>query len=130
MQSYKKKILIVEDQKIIALDLKKGLKNRGYEIVGICDNAGDAIRLTEENHPDLILMDIMLNGELNGIETAERINKENKIPIIYLTALTDVDTYLKALKTEPQKYLMKPVDFESLKRAVEETLEVNGADNL
>jgi len=75
-------------------------------------------------------MDIMLNGKLNGIETAELINKEYNIPVIYLTALTDVDTYLKAIKTEPRKYLMKPVDFESLKRAVEESLEVNGSDNL
>ena len=83
MQSDKKKILIVEDQKIIALDLKKSLKNRGYEIAGICDNAEDAIKLTEENHPDLILMDIMLNGKLNGIETAELINKEYNIPVIY-----------------------------------------------
>ncbi len=130
MPNNKKKILIVEDQKIIALDLKKGLMKRGYDIAGICDNAEDALKLTEENHPDLILMDIMLTGKLDGIEAAELINKEYKVPVIYLTALTDVGTYLKALKTEPRKYLMKPVDFESLKRAVEETLEVNGADNL
>ena len=65
-------------------------------------------------------MDIMINGELNGIETAELIKKERDIPIIYLTAMTDVETYLKAVKTEPYKYLMKPVEIESLERAIGE----------
>lgn len=116
----KKKILIVEDQKIIAVDLERTLKRRGYAIAGICDKGEDAVKLTEENEPDLILMDILLNGEKNGIETARLINKNHNIPIIYLTALTDVDTYLKAVKTEPQKYLMKPVEYDSLERAIEE----------
>jgi DNA-binding response OmpR family regulator len=124
MKSVKKKILIVEDQNIIALDLKKALKRRGYTITGICNNSEDALKLTNENQPDLILMDIMLDGERNGIETAELINKEHTIPIIYLTALTDVDTYLRALKTRPSKYLMKPLEIESLERALEEAFEV------
>ena len=125
MQKIKKKILIVEDQKIIALDLKSSLKKRGYDIIGISGNGEDALKLTEERRPDLILMDIMLEGEKDGIETAQEINKNRRIPIIYLTALTDVDTYLKAVRTEPHKYLMKPVEIESLERAIEEIFEVS-----
>lgn len=129
MQKTKKKILIVEDQNIIAMDLKKSLHERGYEIVGICDNCEDAIKFANENQPDVILMDIMLNGERNGIETAELIIEEHDIPIIYLTALTDVDIYLQALQTEPSKYIMKPVEIESLERAIEEIFEHSGTDN-
>lgn len=128
MQTNKKKILIVEDQKIIAIDLKKALIKSGYSIVGMCDNADEAVNTARENKPDLILMDIILKGDKNGIETAEIIKKEQDIPIIYLTALTDIDTYLKAVKTEPFKYLMKPVDLESLERAIGdifETTDVN-----
>lgn len=127
MQNKKKQILIVEDQSIIAMDLKKSLKDRGYGIAGVCHNSEDAIKLTGERHPDLILMDIMLNGEKDGIETAKLIIREHEIPIIYLTALTDVDTYVKAVKTEPYKYLMKPVEIESLERAIEETLKNSGS---
>ncbi len=120
MQTVKKKILIVEDQKIIAIDLKKSLIKTGYKVVGICDNSEEALAVTRECKPDLILMDIIINGEKNGIETAEMIKEEKNIPIIFLTALTDVGTYLAALKTEPYKYLMKPVETESLQKAIGE----------
>lgn len=129
MQNTKKKILIVEDQNIIAMDLKKSLNKRGYKIAGICDNCEDAIKFTDENHPDLILMDIIINGEKNGIETAEIILEKHDIPIIYLTALTDMDTYLQALQTEPNKYIMKPVEIESLDRAIEEIFEHTETDS-
>jgi DNA-binding response OmpR family regulator len=119
----KKKILIVEDQSIIAIDLKKSLSKRGYAVIGISDNSEDAVNKADECRPDLILMDIMLNGEKSGIETAELIKKKQNIPIIFLTALTDVDTYLRAIKTEPFKYLMKPIEMDSLERAIEEVFE-------
>ncbi len=123
MQTTQKKILIVEDQKIIAIDLKKSLSKSGYTIVSICDNAEDAIRIARECKPDLILMDIKLNGEKNGIEIAEIIKNERDTPIIYMTAMTDADTYLKAVKTEPYKYFMKPVEMESLEKAIEDIFE-------
>lgn len=119
MDKCEKKILIVEDQKIIALDLKHILKKKGYLILGICDNGEDAIKITIAQKPDLILMDIVLKGELNGIQTAESISKDYNVPVIYLTALTDVDTYIKALRTEPRKYLMKPLEINSLEKAIE-----------
>jgi DNA-binding NarL/FixJ family response regulator len=125
MNECKKKILIVEDQQIIALDLKNILVKKGYEITGICDKGEDAIKSAGKNRPDLILMDILLNGKLNGIEAAANISKKFDIPIIYLTALTDVDTYLKAIKTEPKKYLMKPLEVESLEKAIEDTFAVS-----
>ncbi len=128
MQNDKKKILIVEDQQIIAIDLKKALIRSGYIIVGMCDNSDDAVSLARECKPDLVLMDIILNGDKNGIETAELIKKEQDIPIIYLTALTDIDTYLEAIKTEPFKYLMKPVDIESLERAIRDIFETSDAN--
>jgi DNA-binding NtrC family response regulator len=125
MEKNKKKILIVEDQRIIALDLKNMLVRKGYHITGICDRGEDVIKAMNDKKPDLILMDILLKGKLNGIETAKSINKKYNVPIIYLTALTDVDTYLRAMKTEHKKYLMKPLEIESLERAIEEAFTVN-----
>lgn len=124
MEENRKKILIVEDQKIIALDLKRVLAKKGYLISGICESGEDAIKVTAYEKPDLILMDILLKGKLNGIETAETISEKYDVPVIYLTALTDVDTYLKAIKTEPKKYLMKPLEIDSLEKAIKEVFAV------
>ena len=123
MRIRKKKILIVEDQSVIAIDLRKSLSKMGYIVVAISDNAEDAVSVVKECKPDLVLMDIMLNGDKSGIEAAEIIRVERDIPIIYLTALTDVDTYLRAAKTEPYKYLMKPLEMESLERVIREIFE-------
>ena len=115
----RKKILIVEDQSIIALDLKNVLTKKGFQVSAICDTGEEAILLVHTNFlPDLILMDIMLKGELTGIQTAQEINKKFKIPVIFLTASTDVETYLAALKTQPKKYIMKPVEFDLLEKAI------------
>lgn len=80
------KILIVEDENIIALNIKKKLKSFGYSIPAIASTGEEALKLTEIILPDLILMDIMLKGEMNGVEAAEQIRKRFDIPIIYLTA--------------------------------------------
>ncbi len=114
----RKKILIVEDQSIIALDLKKVLTKKGFQITAVCDTGEEAISLVHTNSPDLILMDIMLKGKLTGIQTAQEINKEFNTPVIFLTASTDVETYLAALKTQPKKYIMKPVEFDLLEKAI------------
>jgi DNA-binding response OmpR family regulator len=113
-----KKILIVEDESIIALDLKNVLTKKGFQVSAICDTGEEAILLTHNFFPDLILMDIMLKGKLTGIQTAQEINKKFKIPVIFLTASTDVETYLSALKTQPKKYIMKPVEFDLLEKAI------------
>jgi DNA-binding response OmpR family regulator len=124
MSNDEKQILIVEDQKIIALDLKMMLERWGYNVLGIFGSGTDAIDFVSSHKPDLILMDIMLNGKLNGIETAERITKTLDVSIIYLTALTDISTYINTLKTKPKKYLMKPIDSQSLESAIKEVFAV------
>lgn len=101
------KILIVEDQMITALDLKKQLSDK-FEIVGIVTSGLEALRITKQTQPDIIVMDIMINGKLNGIETAALIRKEFNIPVIFLTALSDDETYLEAKIVSPYKYITKP----------------------
>ncbi len=101
-------ILIVEDESIVAKDIQHSLKKLGYTVVGICSNGEDAIKTTEEKRPDLILMDIMLKGQMSGIETAEQIRVRFNIPVIYLTAYADESTLEKAKVTEPYGYIIKP----------------------
>lgn len=83
----KTRILITEDERIIALDIKQVLLRLGFEVTGIVSSGKAAIKRAKEDRPDLVLMDIILNGPLTGIETAEIIKKETGIPLIFITAL-------------------------------------------
>lgn len=85
-------ILIVEDERIVAKDLELRLKTLGYVIVGSVASGEEAVQLTAQLLPDLVIMDIRLNGELDGIEAADRIRKKHFIPVIYLTAHSDEET--------------------------------------
>lgn len=105
-----RKILIVEDESIIALDIKHALELKGFDIVGITATGIDSLRLIEENKPDIILMDIMLEGDVDGITAAEVIKNRHDIPIIYLTAHSDENTLNRAKGTEPYGYILKPVN--------------------
>ena len=107
-------ILIVEDEKIIAQDLKMTLNNFGYDVPAIASSGEDAIIKTAEIIPDLILMDIMLAGELNGIETAKQILGKHSIPLIYISAYADENTILAAKETKPFGYLVKPFEEQEL----------------
>ncbi len=102
------RILIVEDEGIAALDLKKMLTALGYSAQDIVSTGEDAIREAGERHPDLVLMDIMLQGEIDGVTAAERIRALFDIPVIYITAYTDEATLQRAKITEPYAYLVKP----------------------
>jgi DNA-binding response OmpR family regulator len=104
----KKKILIVEDEFIVAADIKMTLQKLNYRVTSSIDNGEDAIKITALEKPDLILMDITLKGSLDGIETAKIIMTKYNIPIIYLSALNDEQTIYKALSTKPIGYLIKP----------------------
>lgn len=115
----KLKILVCEDEQIIAIDIKNTLKNLGYEVLKIVNNGPAAIKAAGELKPDLILMDIMLNGPMNGIEAAETINSQYNIPVVYLTALSDNETLSKAKITEPFGYILKPFDERMLSSSVE-----------
>ncbi len=104
----KTNILIVEDESIVAKDIQHSLKKLGYIVVGICSTGEDAIKTVEEVKPDLVLMDIMLKGEMSGIEAAGQIREKFNIPIIYLTAYADESTLNKAKVSEPYGYIIKP----------------------
>ena len=104
------KILIVEDESIVAKDLKQRLENMGYFVLGIVSNGKDAISKSNEMQPNIILMDIILKGDLDGIKTAQIIRKLHDIPFIYLTAYYDNEILERASMTNPYGYITKPFD--------------------
>jgi two-component system, response regulator PdtaR len=103
-----KKIFIVEDEPIVAMMLEDTLAQLGYEVAGTATNGNDAIRKIGETHPDLILMDIRIEGEMDGIETAEKVTSLYQLPVVYLTAHSDEKTLERAMATQPHGYLLKP----------------------
>ena len=102
------KVLVVEDESIVSKDIQNSLVNLGYTVVGSAATGERAIELANEVKPDIVLMDIMLKGTMNGIEAADNIRKNLRIPIIFLTAYTDDATLSKAKITEPFGYIIKP----------------------
>ena len=125
----KTNVLIVEDEGIVAKDLQHSLKKLGYNISGICSNGEDAIRAVQETKPNLVLMDIMLKGEMSGIEAAEQIRLRFNIPIIYLTAYADEGTLDKAKLTEPGGYIIKPFKEIDLHTSIEMAIYKHGKES-
>lgn len=117
-----KKILIVEDETIVALDIERKVARSGYEVVGNVTSGEAAIDKVKETHPDLILMDISLEGDMDGIEAAERIQRHFDIPIIYVTAHSHPQTLERAKITEPYGYIVKPFERRSLHATMEMAL--------
>ena len=115
----KKKILVVEDEGIVARDIQNRLKTLGYDVPEIASTGDIALQKAEQINPDLILMDIMLKGEMTGIEAAAAIRKQKNIPVIYLTAYSDEATLERAKITEPHGYILKPFEERELHTAVE-----------
>ena len=113
------KILVVEDEVIIAMSLQRRLASMGYDVVGICHNAEDGIKMARKLRPDLILMDIMMPGDLDGIKGAQTIKEELDIPVIFLTAFAEDQVIDKAKIVEPYGYLVKPIQDRELKAVVE-----------
>jgi diguanylate cyclase (GGDEF)-like protein/PAS domain S-box-containing protein len=118
----KTRILIVEDEGLIARDVENMVKNAGYEVCGIASTGEEAIERADKTQPDLILMDIILRGDMDGVEAAERIRDHFNIPVIYLTAHTDENTLERAKLTEPQGYTLKPVEQKELLTVIEMAL--------
>lgn len=104
----KTNVLVVEDESIVSKDIQQSLKKLGYNVVGAASTGEKAIELARENMPDIVLMDIMLKGDMNGIEAADQIRAELNIPVIYLTAYADEGTLARAKVTEPCGYIIKP----------------------
>lgn len=113
------RILIVEDEYIIANDIQTSLENMGYEVCGMAASGKKALTLTKELSPDLILMDIMLKGDMDGIETAAMIRETYDISVIFLSAYSDDGILDRAKQTLPFGYLIKPFRDRELKAAIE-----------
>ena len=116
------KILIVEDEMIIAANISLQLSSLGYEVTGIIPRGEEAIIHFKENKPDIVLLDIQLKGDIDGIETAEIMQKSYNVPIIYLTANADDTHFNRAKKTNPYAFISKPFKKLDLQRAIELTV--------
>jgi DNA-binding LytR/AlgR family response regulator len=101
-------IFIVEDESIVAKDIQNSLTKLGYNVIGIANNGKDAVYRITELMPDLVLMDIMIKGDITGIDVSELIKEKINVPVIFLTAYADEATLAKAKITEPYGYILKP----------------------
>jgi len=111
-------VLIIEDESIVALELEDFTSSNGYVVVDVVDNYDDALRAVQNNHVDIVLCDIYINGTKTGIEFVRDVKKAQDIKVIYLTAFADEDTISKAIDTEPSSYLTKPFKREELYAAL------------
>ena len=118
----KARILVVEDENLIAQDIHARLRTLGYAVAAMASSGEDAIRKALEARPDLILMDIVLKGDMDGIEAAKRIHERLDVPIVYLTAYADDHTLQRAKVTEPFGYILKPFEERELHTTIETAL--------
>ncbi|MBI5681305.1 MAG: PAS domain S-box protein [Methanobacterium sp.] len=121
-------ILIIEDESITSMGIKNKLERLGYTVSGIETSGNDAIKKAGELNPDLILMDIVLKGEIDGINAAKKINQRFSIPIVYLTAYFDNETLKRAKLTNPGGYITKPFSDSDLKSTIETALYNHGLE--
>ncbi len=115
-------ILVVEDESIVAKDIQNSLKKLGYNVPAVVASGEAAVDAAGEHKPDLVLMDIMLQGDISGIEAANQIKSQLDIPVIYLTAYADESTLSKAKVTEPYGYIIKPFKEIDLHTSIEMAL--------
>ena len=113
------KILVVEDDDIIAKVEDWRLKNLGYDVCGRAVTGAEAMELVVKHKPDLVLMDINIKGEIDGIETAKMIKKGFNIPVIYVTSHSDGPTLVRAKETKPDGFIVKPFDDNDLRVAIQ-----------
>lgn len=114
-----KRLFIVEDEAIIAMDLAEQLEEFGFDVVGVAHDGESAIEQLQDLDPELILMDIVLGNGIDGIETAEEILKSRSIPVIFLTAFSDKNTVERAAKVAPYGYITKPYNAQALRASIE-----------
>jgi CheY-like chemotaxis protein len=116
------RILIVEDERIVARDIQNSLQGMGYTVVGMAASGGQAVKKAEKLRPDLVLMDIVLEGPMTGIEAADIIRSRLNIPVIYLTAYAEKEMMNQAKVTLPFGYILKPFNDRELYRTIEMAL--------
>lgn len=121
-------VLVVEDESIVSKDIQHSLKKLGYNVVGASPTGEKAIELAGSENPDIVLMDIMLKGEMNGIEAASQIKELYAIPVIFLTAYADESTLSKAKITEPYGYVLKPFKEIDLHTTIEMAIYKHGKE--
>ncbi|MGA2740479.1 MAG: response regulator [Bryobacteraceae bacterium] len=113
------RIMLVEDETVVAADIQECIKGLGYQVVGPVATGTEALRLAADARPDLVLMDVKLKGALDGIETAAALYDQLKIPVVYLTAYADAEILERARRTAPCGYVLKPFDDRNLRAAIE-----------
>ena len=116
------RILVVEDEHIVAMGIKKMLKSLGYQVTGVASTGEDAISKAESTFPDLVLMDIMLKGNIDGIEAAREIITRFDLPVVYLSAYSDSKILDRAKQTGPSGYIVKPFEEKDLHSSIEMAL--------
>jgi len=115
-------ILIVEDEKIVAMEIQDALKKMGYHVPATAMTGEEAVQKTKELRPMLVLMDIKLKNGMDGIEAAIQIRKECPVPIVFMTAHTDRETFLRSHIAEPYDYIIKPFQMKELNKRIEMAL--------
>jgi DNA-binding NtrC family response regulator len=122
------RILIVEDEAVVALDVEDRLRRLGYEVVGTADSCASALAQAAEARPDLVLLDIALRDGPDGITTAERLRAELAVPVVFVTAFADAATLERAKRVSPHGYIVKPFDERDLRAMIEIALYRDGLD--
>jgi PAS domain S-box-containing protein len=122
------RILVVEDDRVVARDIAQQMSRAGHTVVGITARGEDALALAADTALDLVLMDVRLEGELDGIDTARLLREKHSLPVVFLTAYADEDTVRRATVTEPFGYVLKPFDDTQLRTVVEMALYKHGAE--
>ena len=118
----KNKIAIVEDEGIVAMDISKCLTSLGYDVAFISDSGEKVLEIVKNSQPDLILMDVELKGQLNGLETARLLREKYDIHIVFLTAFEDETTLNRIGELSPDGYLVKPFEDEHLENTLKRVL--------
>ncbi|MFA5396610.1 MAG: response regulator [Methanogenium sp.] len=113
------RVLVVEDDAIIGMDIEYRVKKLGYEVCGVADTAAEALDIASRTKPDIALMDIRLRGEVDGIEAARMLRDTLSVPVIFITAYSDMKMRSRALDMEPLGYIVKPLREVELKNTLE-----------
>ncbi len=118
----KPRVLVVEDERVVALDLEHQLQALDFEVVGIADHAAEVMELVHARQPDLVLMDIRIQGALDGIDLAHELRARYELPVVFLTGNADEVTLQRALAAEPYGYVLKPFELRTLEATLETAL--------